>query len=227
MGRGWRGAPPLFLYHTQRRKHLNAICKLWGGACRCRGWRRGCTIAPAPYAEAKAAGYGLRAVGRGLQISLDNMWTTVASGILGFSFIFGNSIRGVFESILTLFVIHPFDVGDTLFLAGSFHVIEEASLTKVPPPPPPPPPPILARTQARVRARAHTHPVGRGGVCVLGCHATSKLQVLLQKLRVLRNALLVCAAAARRVACPRVCPSGTPRPRLRYTASSWEIGTSL
>lgn len=66
-----------------------------------------------------------------VQISLDNMWTTVASGILGFSFIFGNSIRGVFESVLTLFVVHPFDVGDTVFIDGAFCVIEEASLTKV------------------------------------------------------------------------------------------------
>ena len=54
----------------------------------------------------------------------------MASGILGFSFIFGNSIRGVFESVLTLFVIHPFDIGDTIYVDGTFCVIEEASLTK-------------------------------------------------------------------------------------------------
>jgi small-conductance mechanosensitive channel len=66
-----------------------------------------------------------------LQFSLDNMWITISSGILGFSFIFGNSIRTVFESCLTLFVIHPFDVGDTIFIEGSYHVVEEASLNKV------------------------------------------------------------------------------------------------
>jgi small-conductance mechanosensitive channel len=70
-------------------------------------------------------------VGASPQFSLDNMWITISSGILGFSFIFGNSIRTVFESCLTLFVIHPFDVGDTIFIEGSFHVVEEASLNKV------------------------------------------------------------------------------------------------
>lgn len=66
-----------------------------------------------------------------LRISVDNMWITVSSGLLGFSFIFGNSIRGVFESILTLFVVHPFDVGDTLVIKGDYCVVEEASLTKI------------------------------------------------------------------------------------------------
>jgi hypothetical protein len=65
------------------------------------------------------------------QFSLDNMWITISSGILGFSFIFGNSIRTVFESCLTLFVVHPFDVGDTIFIEGGYHVVEEASLNKV------------------------------------------------------------------------------------------------
>ena len=59
------------------------------------------------------------------------MWITISSGILGFSFIFGNSIRTVFESCLTLFVVHPFDVGDTIFIEGGYHVVEEASLNKV------------------------------------------------------------------------------------------------
>ncbi len=58
------------------------------------------------------------------------MWITISSGILGFSFIFGNSIRTVFESVLTLFVIHPFDVGDTIYIDGAYCVVEEASLNK-------------------------------------------------------------------------------------------------
>lgn len=58
------------------------------------------------------------------------MWITISSGILGFSFIFGNSIRNVFESVLTLFVIHPFDVGDTIYIDGAYCVVEEASLNK-------------------------------------------------------------------------------------------------
>ena len=65
------------------------------------------------------------------QFSLDNMWIITSSGVLGFSFIFGNSIRTVFESCMTLFVVHPFDVGDTVYIGGTYCTIEEASLNKV------------------------------------------------------------------------------------------------
>lgn len=34
----------------------------------------------------------------------------------GFAFIFGNSIKNLFEAVLYLFVQHPFDVGDILIL---------------------------------------------------------------------------------------------------------------
>jgi small-conductance mechanosensitive channel len=46
------------------------------------------------------------------QVSLKYVWTGVLAFMLPFAFIFGNSIRMVFESVVFLFVVHPFDVGD-------------------------------------------------------------------------------------------------------------------
>ena len=41
--------------------------------------------------------------------------------MLAFAFIFGNSVRNVFECVVWLFVVHPYDVGDTLVLSGENH----------------------------------------------------------------------------------------------------------
>jgi small-conductance mechanosensitive channel len=51
-----------------------------------------------------------------LQVNVNKVWLTVSSVLLGLSFIFGNSIRTVFESVVFLFVVHPFDVGDALLI---------------------------------------------------------------------------------------------------------------
>ena len=37
---------------------------------------------------------------------------------LAFVFMFGNSIRQLFESVIFIFVVHPFDVGDDVIIAG-------------------------------------------------------------------------------------------------------------
>ena len=50
------------------------------------------------------------------QVNVNKVWLTVSSVLLGLSFIFGNSIRNVFESVVFLFVVHPFDVGDALLI---------------------------------------------------------------------------------------------------------------
>jgi hypothetical protein len=52
-----------------------------------------------------------------LQVNLSQMWITVSSLLLSFVFIFGNSIRTIYESALFLFVVHPFDVGDQVLIA--------------------------------------------------------------------------------------------------------------
>ena len=53
-----------------------------------------------------------------LQVDVTEAWLTFSSIVLAFSFIFANSIRTVFECVVFLFVVHPFDVGDTVVLEG-------------------------------------------------------------------------------------------------------------
>ena len=51
-----------------------------------------------------------------MQVNVNKVWLTVSSVLLGFSFVFSTSIRTTFESVVFLFVVHPYDVGDTLLL---------------------------------------------------------------------------------------------------------------
>lgn len=51
-----------------------------------------------------------------MQVNVQQVWLSLSSGILAFVFIFGNNIRNIYESCLLLFVVHPFDVGDVMFL---------------------------------------------------------------------------------------------------------------
>jgi len=51
-----------------------------------------------------------------LQVNVQQVWLSFSSSLLAFVFIFGNNIRNIYESCLLLFVVHPFDVGDVLFL---------------------------------------------------------------------------------------------------------------
>ena len=41
-------------------------------------------------------------------------WLTVSSVILAFGFVFGNSMRALYESVIYVFVVHPYDVGDSV-----------------------------------------------------------------------------------------------------------------
>jgi small-conductance mechanosensitive channel len=50
------------------------------------------------------------------QVSLTRAWLTVSSLLLSFVFVFGNSIRLIYESVVYLFVVRPFDVGDVILL---------------------------------------------------------------------------------------------------------------
>ena len=51
-----------------------------------------------------------------LQVNLTRTWLTVSSLLLSFVFVFGNSIRAIYESVVYLFVVRPFDVGDVILL---------------------------------------------------------------------------------------------------------------
>lgn len=58
-----------------------------------------------------------------MQVDVSRLWTTVASIVIAFSFIFGTSIRQMYESVIFLFVVHPFDVGDALIVLADYHVV--------------------------------------------------------------------------------------------------------
>lgn len=51
-----------------------------------------------------------------LQVDLEKVWVMFSSIVLAFAFMFGNSVRTVYESIIYLFVVHPFDVGDKIIV---------------------------------------------------------------------------------------------------------------
>lgn len=65
------------------------------------------------------------------QVNVNKVWLTVSSVLLGLSFIFGNSIRNIFESVVFLFVVHPFDVGDALLVTDPSNAKDGAQYSKV------------------------------------------------------------------------------------------------
>ncbi|WAQ86379.1 hypothetical protein PtA15_7A105 [Puccinia triticina] len=52
----------------------------------------------------------------------------MATIILGFSFIFGNAAKNLFESMLFIFSIHPYDVGDLVFIDNTHMYVMEFGL---------------------------------------------------------------------------------------------------
>ena len=53
-----------------------------------------------------------------MQVDLSQAWLTFSSIVLAFAFVFGNSIRNMYEAVIFLFVVHPFDVGDVLLMGA-------------------------------------------------------------------------------------------------------------
>ena len=53
-----------------------------------------------------------------LQVDLSKAWLTFSSIVLAFAFVFGNNIRNIYEAVIFLFVVHPFDVGDVLLMGA-------------------------------------------------------------------------------------------------------------
>ena len=49
-----------------------------------------------------------------LQVDIQKTWVLFSSIVLAFAFMFGNSVKTVYESVIYLFVVHPFDVGDKI-----------------------------------------------------------------------------------------------------------------
>lgn len=49
-------------------------------------------------------------------MNLEKTWLAFSSIVLAFAFVFGNSVKTVYEAIIYLFVVHPFDVGDKIIV---------------------------------------------------------------------------------------------------------------
>jgi len=62
------------------------------------------------------------------EVNVGNMWVTISSVILGLSFIFSDFVRSVFESVILLFFVHPFDVGDYVRLPDTAGELQESHL---------------------------------------------------------------------------------------------------
>ena len=54
-----------------------------------------------------------------MQVNLTRTWVTVSSLLLSFVFVFGNSIKSIYEAVVYLFVVRPFDVGDAVLLGAA------------------------------------------------------------------------------------------------------------
>lgn len=55
-------------------------------------------------------------------------WTALSAGLISFSFIFGNSMCQVWENMVYLFTVHPFDVGDQIKMDGDMYKVEKIAL---------------------------------------------------------------------------------------------------
>lgn len=53
------------------------------------------------------------------QVKLYKTWLTCSTLVLAFSFSFSNTLKNLLEAIIYLFVVHPFDVGDGLFVGST------------------------------------------------------------------------------------------------------------
>ncbi|KAM0974934.1 mechanosensitive ion channel protein 10-like isoform X1 [Malus sylvestris] len=57
-----------------------------------------------------------------------NMLVLIASQLLMLAFVFGNTAKTVFEAIIFVFVMHPFDVGDRCVIEGVQLIVEEMNI---------------------------------------------------------------------------------------------------
>ena len=68
-----------------------------------------------------------------MQINLRAAWLQFSSCVVAGAFVFANSIRTIYESVVFLFVVHPFDVGDGIFIGSQtdFYIVS-SSMTLCP-----------------------------------------------------------------------------------------------
>nr|XP_043623976.1 mechanosensitive ion channel protein 6-like [Erigeron canadensis] len=63
-----------------------------------------------------------------LNIATTKVLVLISSQLVVVAFIFGNTCKTIFESIIFLFVLHPFDVGDRCEIDGTQMIVEEMNI---------------------------------------------------------------------------------------------------
>ncbi|KAG0460417.1 hypothetical protein HPP92_020714 [Vanilla planifolia] len=63
-----------------------------------------------------------------LNISTTHFFVFLSSQVLALVFVFGNTLKSIFEAIIFLFVVHPYDVGDRCEVNGVQMVVEEMNI---------------------------------------------------------------------------------------------------
>jgi small-conductance mechanosensitive channel len=61
-------------------------------------------------------------------VDVTHLVISLSSMTLAFAFIFGNSLRVIYESVVFLFVVRPYKVGDTLWYDGGQHKVSSFGL---------------------------------------------------------------------------------------------------
>ena len=56
-------------------------------------------------------------------MDLSKVWISFSSIIVASSFIFSKAISDVFLSVIFLFVVHPYDVGDGIMIGQDLHYV--------------------------------------------------------------------------------------------------------
>ena len=51
-----------------------------------------------------------------MQVNLQRLWVTLGSIVVSLTFVFGNNMRSIYEAVVYLFVVHPYDVGDAVLV---------------------------------------------------------------------------------------------------------------
>lgn len=49
-------------------------------------------------------------------MNLQRLWVTLGSIVVSLTFVFGNNMRSIYEAVVYLFVVHPYDVGDAVLV---------------------------------------------------------------------------------------------------------------
>ena len=58
-----------------------------------------------------------------VQVNVTHLWTLVAAFLVSFSFVFKSGMSSMFDSVIFMFVVHPYDVGDGILVNGDLYKV--------------------------------------------------------------------------------------------------------